>query len=190
MFAKETTGLNQDKTTTNGSSNRPHWADRSIAIFTGLMLITYITGNYFSCQQIRLTGTALDASIEMSRTDQRAWLGVKDITLTHALTINHPIQISVNTFNSGKTPALEVTLPEISVGDGEDHMLKTAPSKDRGVVAPNNNEVFYSSASVSNDVIDGLEAAKIRVYVRGRIEYKDIFGLSSSGSQPGKAGLQ
>src|ERR1039458_5085593 len=37
------------------NTNRPHWADTAIAIFTGLMLITYITSNYFSCQQLKLT---------------------------------------------------------------------------------------------------------------------------------------
>jgi hypothetical protein len=37
------------------TNNRPHWADTAIAIFTGLMLVTYITANYFSCQQLKLT---------------------------------------------------------------------------------------------------------------------------------------
>jgi hypothetical protein len=37
------------------NNEHPHWADRAIAVFTGLMLITYITGNYFSCQQLKLT---------------------------------------------------------------------------------------------------------------------------------------
>jgi hypothetical protein len=41
------------------ANNRPHWADTAIAVFTGLMLITYITGNYFSCRQLRLTRDAM-----------------------------------------------------------------------------------------------------------------------------------
>lgn len=158
------------------SMNRPHWADAVIAILTGLILITYITSNYFSCRQLKLTGKALDASIAASRTDQRAWLGVKDITLSHPLVINLPIDISVNTFNSGRTPALDADLVEISVGDSETHMTKTAPSTGRGVVAPNNNEVFLSSAASPNNVIEALISGRIRVYVRGRLEYKDIFG--------------
>jgi len=70
------------------SINRPHWADSAIAIFTGLILITYITSNYFACQQLKSTGKALDANIEASRTDQRAWLGVKDITLARQLAMD------------------------------------------------------------------------------------------------------
>jgi hypothetical protein len=82
----------------------------------------------------------------------------------------------VNSLNSGKTPALGVRLVEISVGDTETHVVKTAPSADRGVVAPNNNLVFYSSATSPNDVIEGLMAGRFKVYVRGRLEYQDIFG--------------
>jgi hypothetical protein len=44
----------------NGGGNaRPHWADRAIAICTGLILLSYITGNYFSCQQLKLTESTL-----------------------------------------------------------------------------------------------------------------------------------
>jgi len=39
----------------------------------------------------------------------------------------------------------------------------------------NNNEVFYTSASVSDDTIAGLKAKKFRFYVRGRLVYLDIF---------------
>jgi len=42
------------------TNNRPHWADTAIAVFTGLMLITYVTSNYFSCQQFRLTKRTLE----------------------------------------------------------------------------------------------------------------------------------
>src|ERR1700722_8613336 len=44
------------------TNNRPHWADTAIAVFTGLILITYITGNWFSCQQLKLTRKALEQS--------------------------------------------------------------------------------------------------------------------------------
>ena len=41
---------------------RPHWADRIIAIFTGLIFLTYIGSNYFACRQMRLTKAAIDQS--------------------------------------------------------------------------------------------------------------------------------
>jgi hypothetical protein len=41
---------------------RPHWADRIIAIFTGLIFLTYIASNYFACRQMKLTKTAIEQS--------------------------------------------------------------------------------------------------------------------------------
>lgn len=41
---------------------RPHWADRIIAIFTGLIFLTYIASNYFACNQMNLTKKAIDQS--------------------------------------------------------------------------------------------------------------------------------
>jgi hypothetical protein len=41
---------------------RPHWADRIVAIFTGLIFLTYIASNYFSCNQLKLTKAAIDQS--------------------------------------------------------------------------------------------------------------------------------
>jgi len=43
-------------------SPRPHWADRIIAIFTGLIFLTYIASNYFACNQMKLTKQAIDQS--------------------------------------------------------------------------------------------------------------------------------
>ena len=40
--------------------HRPHWADRVIAVFTGLIFITYIASNYFACQQMSLTKGAME----------------------------------------------------------------------------------------------------------------------------------
>ena len=50
-------------------NNRPHWADTAIAVFTGLMLLTYITGNWFSCQQLKLTRKAVE---QAQRNDAKA----------------------------------------------------------------------------------------------------------------------
>jgi hypothetical protein len=101
---------------------------------------------------------------------------VKDITLTHPLAQGQAIDVSINTINSGRTPALEARLVETSVGLTETQADNVAASADRTVVAPNNNEVYYLSATEGADIIAGLLAKKLRFYVRGRIEYRDIFG--------------
>jgi hypothetical protein len=151
----------------------------SVATF----LLTVVIG-FVSFRQFQLANenanTARSAAKTASDTltiDQRAWLGVKDITLTHPLVIGRPIDISINTFNTGKSPALDAGLVETSIGDSEipKPEEKKAPSNDRSSVAPNNDEVFYASATVDPQVIVGLQKKIIRFYVRGRLVYKDIF---------------
>jgi len=44
----------------NVTNNRPHWADVVIAVFTGLILITYITSDYFLWKQQGLTRDAME----------------------------------------------------------------------------------------------------------------------------------
>jgi hypothetical protein len=43
----------------NVTDNRPHWADVVIAVFTGLILVTYITSDVFLWKQLRLTSKAV-----------------------------------------------------------------------------------------------------------------------------------
>ncbi len=112
------------------------------------------------------------------KVDERAWLGVKDVTLTLPLQVGHTVDISINTFNTGKTPAVDLGLVDTSVGHDETTIDRAAPSNDRTVVAPNNNHVFYTQATYSDDGIRALMTGAARIYVRGHLQYKDIWGLS------------
>ena len=223
--------------------NRPHWADRFIAIFTGLMLITYITANYFSCQQLKLTKKtfeevqkgstdtqklveatgkqadaakrfansaegintqtklavdkfdrmaraaesnaaqskrSLDAAIEQSHSDQRAWVALSPSA--PLVDFNKPPTASFTVVNSGKTPARKVIIrvwlnffPQ---------MLSILPTgiepteTSVGVIFPGgrgeSNIVPYINAPISltNLGIDGTWYA----YAWGHVEYLDVFG--------------
>jgi hypothetical protein len=46
----------------DSAGNRPHWADILMAVFTGLILLTYLTSDYFLWKQLGLTQTALGES--------------------------------------------------------------------------------------------------------------------------------
>jgi hypothetical protein len=108
--------------------------------------------------------------------DQRAWLGIKDITLSHPLAIGHDIDFGVNAFNTGKTPALHVVLVQLSIGMNETRPDVIVTRADQSVVAPNSNEVFYgSSRNPSNNLVEALAAGTAKVYLRGQINYRDIF---------------
>ncbi len=45
-------------------NNRPYWTDRIIAIFTGLILLTYVTSDYFLWRQLQSTEKTLKHSGE------------------------------------------------------------------------------------------------------------------------------
>ncbi len=44
--------------------NRPHWTDILMAVFTGLILLTYLTSDYFLWRQMDLTGQMLKSNEE------------------------------------------------------------------------------------------------------------------------------
>ena len=54
--ANPTSNEGQTRTDTEKRTSmdkNPHWADRTIAIFTVLIFLTYLTSNYFACQTLR-----------------------------------------------------------------------------------------------------------------------------------------
>jgi hypothetical protein len=87
------------------------------------------------------------------------------------------VEFSITTVNTGKTPALEVGLVEINVGDSETHVVKTLHRSERTVVGPNSNAVFFAATNpVPREGILAFQTGKTHLYVRCRIEYRDIFG--------------
>jgi hypothetical protein len=56
----------------------------------------------------RQSSAALRATIEQNGLDQRAWLGIRSMTITQ-LGTDQPLKVEVVLFNSGKTPALKLT---------------------------------------------------------------------------------
>lgn len=106
--------------------------------------------------------------------DERAWVGIKDITL--ASEIKNPLTIAVNVINSGKTPALGVHLADISAGNTETAAMVSGASHENGAVTPGTNTVFYVDLAPSDGMIKLLKAHEAKIYVRGTIEYLDIFG--------------
>jgi hypothetical protein len=128
------------------------------------------------------SGDALKASIEASRTDQRAWVGFENAQVNvHA---GNQSRFSVNVKNTGKTPALHVSLQyfikNVERGQALQFTYKgitTVPS--RGMLAPNG--IF--SVILTNAEPDAAEMNRIRteekhVYFYGRLTYNDIFGRS------------
>jgi len=108
------------------------------------------------------------------KVDERAWVGIKDITVFGE--VKNPLTVAVNTINSGKTPALEVHLADISAGNSETDRTVSGQSHETGAMTPGTNNVFYVDLALSDTMVKGLIAHTARIYVRGTIQYNDIFG--------------
>jgi len=129
---------------------------------------------------VKQAGKALNASIEASRTDQRAWISVKEITVSKSLIVGSPVQVSVTAINTGKTPALNMVVSDFGMGP-----IETDRRRDliihysaHEVIAPNNTNTVLATATYDDESIRGILAGAIRIYVRGRLVYKDVFGLT------------
>jgi hypothetical protein len=56
----ESDGETPQNQTNNTADHHPHWADRTIAVFTVLIFLTYITSDYFLWRQLQITARQLD----------------------------------------------------------------------------------------------------------------------------------
>jgi hypothetical protein len=124
---------------------------------------------------------ALDASRDFSRMDQRAWVGIKQFNLISPIAVGKLMTIEIEATNTGKTPALGVTLINCGTGDTEAATLEFAcPSGRSGIIAPNGETVFTveGTDAVSQGYVDRLKAGIQRTFYRFTIKYKDAFGIT------------
>jgi hypothetical protein len=140
---------------------------------------------------------SLDASIEASRLDQRAWVGPKmvvsglkpfDSNPVPNLVIGQKILLGVILINSGKTPALHFTgwtdigiLPTTANFSPKYRPEREAWKRQRGVVAmmPGGTLAMMAPESdeiVSQAMIDNLKAERMTLYLFGSYTYSDVFG--------------
>lgn len=136
---------------------------------------------------------ALDASIETSRRDQRAWVGPIDIihpshkdgSRTVFVKEGDRPTFGVIVTNSGKTPALKVTpLQRMVVSFTKEPLIirynqpRTKPSI--GVLQPNAKLLLETDKTepFTKEIISRLESGQVTLYVFGIITYEDIFKRS------------
>jgi len=140
----------------------------------------------------RQSKAALDASIEVTRTDQRAWVGVIETEPPTETVAGENVYIKAGSHsifraviaNSGRTPALSVTT---STGDaGILSGVPFVPRYDyRGeygipVIQPAAKFWILTSGdhAFTAKEIDAVKSGTFKVYFFGMINYKDVFGKS------------
>lgn len=140
--------------------------------------------NELSRQQSK---AALDASIDASRTDQRAWLGVASPILPTEPEAGKPFRLTVTIKNVGRTPALDISFKSCA---GFFFPLQTGINppacKWREIPTrkvPTTTEfpgMSHEDLEVATPEVSIAEAAayrahQSRVFARCRFDYKDVF---------------
>lgn len=144
---------------------------------------------------------ALDASIEISRSDQRAWVGMTEILPQWVDSSNKPMflkegsyyQVGVTIVNSGKTPALNVK-PKIRLlpfssedkfypdfGDLKEQSDGVIEGQTVGVIQPQGALKLISAPSykkVRSSDLESLKNGSLVLFLYGEIQYEDIFGVA------------
>jgi hypothetical protein len=140
--------------------------------------------------QLSATADNARASIRAAQNslhiDQRAWVGVSDITKPD-FAVDKPFVTKVLVKNTGKTPAKDVTVTfAIRPGDPNNpdpSKLPAQPAGSHGVLLPNIEtemplDATHSAAGgkLSQSVFDQINSGQITMLVYGTIEYEDVFG--------------
>lgn len=126
------------------------------------------------------------------RLDQRAWLGIVAIKpVPKVPEIGKPIEAIVEIRNSGKTPARKIVVGVIGqpVKAGDNPTFSYEPSKNLsfGTLFPNSSVTLPLNMSkepdtgtvfpLSQETLDAIAKGQLAIYVHGRADYEDIFGV-------------
>ena len=133
---------------------------------------------------------SLDASIEASRTDQRAWLGIKTIDAP-TLVPNQKAVINFRIENSGRTPAIEVRAfvdvihstvmltdaAKVRIAANIARQGKQGEGMMISTIFPDSgfNNMARTSVLLGSGDIENVKVGKSFIIVVGEITYRDIF---------------
>jgi len=131
---------------------------------------------------------ALDASVAASRLDERPWVMVRACSLPREPDENYTPSAVVSVVNTGKTPAMRVTVMiEASIWSAawEDNPPPTpteTPKYTRStfVLAPGTDNMSVNADPVkhSQEALDNYRSGKNVYFIRTRINYVDSFNKS------------
>jgi len=133
----------------------------------------------------RQSKAALDASIESTHLDQRAWLNISSFKLSEEPTLNQGVTVTLFVFNSGKTPALEMTNESTLIFSNVEPpptAFSFEPNPvSRSIVPPGTAGTFFRTNPLTLKTLSQASAygsVLSKIYVEATIHYKDTFGRS------------
>jgi len=162
-------------------------------VFSGLVVIVIVVQAFIYKKQwdvMREQSNLLNASIqEATKTrevENRAYVGIKEITMNATVKSKKDIEIILTIENTGKTPARASKLTSVAHGFFRQDRLIPRESLVTQYYAPTQFELLAGNSHPASIPIKALtdEAYKIvanteqRLYIWGRVEYDDVFGKS------------
>jgi hypothetical protein len=139
-----------------------------------------------TAESLALTREGLRITREANEVSQRAWLTVKSSTLAKPLAIGEAPTVIVQIVNSGRSPALKVLVSGAVFSRAKlrpEDMAEGAPPGrrpfSRMVIGPDTSTTvpMDSDEPITRQVqIDAIHAGLWRLYTKGFISYRDIFG--------------
>lgn len=125
---------------------------------------------------------ALNQTIEVARSEQRAWVGAE--CCKGDLEVGKPFDVSVYLKNSGRSPAIEfrawATAEPKKAGEKPTFTRFATRTPSRGILVPNAVYKIDVNPAKGKDMgevpVQAIKTGKIKIYIYGRANYKDIFG--------------
>lgn len=178
----------RDYAQSHGIQRATFWVGLATLIVLGFY--TYFTWQLVdvSKETLSQSRTALNATIQSSYRDQRAWVGVDSITGN--VELGKPLIVTVQYRNTGKSPALKlITIASVEpVDKGKEPSFTYEPNLagvlSSTVLQPNAiyrnilNAGGATNIAVTQVGYDRIRSGDLVVFVYGKLTYEDIFSRS------------
>jgi hypothetical protein len=139
-------------------------------------------------ETLRQSRVALDASIEASRLDQRAWVGIKNMSIS-TMEVGQRLRTGIDVINSGKTIAKDLrqtgylVISRKIINIDEVVTSGTLPSTEPhifGSTFPNQQVVVNNSIDsvLTAEQINAIKSGTLFVYLFGDLFYLDVYNRS------------
>lgn len=163
-------------------------ANRQMVLVSALMLTVTAVQCIYTHYSLKQSSAALNASIDASRLDQRAWVTVTSIHIMDGFSNAKNSKVEAIVTNTGRTPALGwrikcgtiYTGGEQSRSDIAKILKESARPLDTsvGVIGPDVHPIVTmdTDASTYPEFKRVLGVKPFYLYVFGRMDYRDIFG--------------
>jgi hypothetical protein len=173
--------IEQYKTARQENTSRDNW--RFFVEIVTLVIVAIYAG--LTAWQAFSTQTIVELTRTQYTLDQRAWLGITEVSTPPDLQAGTVLNPSASLVNSGKTPAISVMrkagyriLPaSVPLNPGQEVSNQTPISL--GVITPGGkrNLAIGDLGAVVKQRAEELSSGAFRLYLFGDISYNDVFGL-------------